>query len=53
MDGVLERIDEDEDVEGSDEDDNGQGKRSSAKKGPEDDPGRASTGGLKAEKQNS
>ena len=29
MDGVLERIDEDEDVEASDDDENGQGKKSS------------------------
>jgi len=43
MDGVLERIDEDEDVEASDEDD-GTGKKSSAKKVKEDEDGKGSTG---------
>lgn len=44
MDGVLERIDEDEGVE-SEEEENGQGKKSSAKKKPEeDDTGKASVG---------
>ena len=49
MDGVLERIDEDEDVEASDDDDNQkEGKRSSAKKADEY-PGKSSTGNSKSE----
>ena len=51
MDGVLERIEEDDDQEASDEDEMGvRGKKGSIKK---DEEGRASTGRLQPEKVNS
>ena len=52
MDGVLERIEEDDDQEASEEDEvNGRGKKSSAKK--TDEEGKGSTGKIPPEKGNS